>query len=318
MKRETELERVARLRAIFGGGEGVARVGIGDDAAVLDAPPGEVLVWTIDAQVEGVHFERAWLSLEDIGYRSMMAAASDLAAMGARPLGALSALVLPTDVDGDALSALARGQRAAADAIGAAVLGGNLARGGELSVTTTLLGATARPITRTGARPGDALHLTGPVGLSGAGLALLRADPTRDDPCTRMFRRPLAHVARSPEIAAHATAAIDVSDGLLRDASHVADASGVSLVLDAAVLLSLGGDALAEGAAAAGKDPLALALGGGEDYVVLFAAAVEAAVPSPRVGVVEAAGPEGPRVRVRMPDGSVVTPAAVGFDHFGA
>src|SRR5882724_6500915 len=109
-------------------------VGIGDDAAVLESGSAP-LVWTVDSAVEGVHFRRAWLSLEDIGWRSLMAAASDLAAMGARPRGILCALVLPPEFSDDDLENLARGQAAAATAIGSAVLGGNLSRGGELSIT---------------------------------------------------------------------------------------------------------------------------------------------------------------------------------------
>src|SRR5262245_2552264 len=126
----SELARVELLRAIFApsGGVGPIILGIGDDAAVLKAPS-EFIVWTVDAAVDGIHFRRAELALEDVGYRSTMAAASDLAAMGARPLGLLAALVLPENLDDVALSEIARGQRAAADELGSAIVGGNLARG---------------------------------------------------------------------------------------------------------------------------------------------------------------------------------------------
>src|SRR6478736_2299667 len=105
----SEFERIARLRAVYGAPPAGVRVGIGDDAAVFAPPPGELLVWTVDEQVEGVHFERAWLSFEDIGFRAFMAAASDLAAMGAKPHSALSSLSLPRDVGEAAFDGLVAG-----------------------------------------------------------------------------------------------------------------------------------------------------------------------------------------------------------------
>ena len=112
---DSERAKVERLAALFGGAEpmGVS-LGIGDDAAVLEPRAGGSLVWTVDAQVENVHFRRAWMSLADIGWRSFVAAASDLAAMGAMPWCALSSLVLPETFDDDALDALAAGQAEAA------------------------------------------------------------------------------------------------------------------------------------------------------------------------------------------------------------
>ena len=138
-----EAARVAMLARVFGSEVRAAgvEVGIGDDAAVLRAPAlgGDLLVWTIDEQVEGTHFRRDLASWSDIGWRSLMAAASDVAAMGARARGVLCALVLPDDVDDAALEAIARGQREAADATGAPVLGGNLARGRVLSIVKRLV-----------------------------------------------------------------------------------------------------------------------------------------------------------------------------------
>ena len=109
-------------------------------------------MWTVDAQVEGTHFRRDLCSWEDVGWRSFMAAASDVAAMGGAPWCALSSLVLAPEVDDADLDALARGQRAAADAAGAPIVGGNLSRGATSSVTTTVLGTSHRAITRSGAR----------------------------------------------------------------------------------------------------------------------------------------------------------------------
>src|SRR5204863_6701994 len=117
---------------------------------------------------------RAWMSLREIGFRSLMAAASDLAAMGATPRGVLSALVLPDSIDDADLEDLAAGQREAAELLGTAVLGGNLARGSELSITTSVLGEAAQPILRRGAKQADVLVIAGPIGLAAAGLEALR------------------------------------------------------------------------------------------------------------------------------------------------
>ncbi|MFO0586328.1 MAG: thiamine-phosphate kinase [Polyangiaceae bacterium] len=243
----SELERIRALSSIFSRdrpADGRVLVGIGDDAAVL-APSVEPLVWTIDAAVEGVHFRRAWLTFEDIGYRSTMAAVSDLAAMAADPLGVLSALVLPPNVTDDDLYALARGQREAATACGAEVIGGNLARGIELSITTTALGRAPSPAPRAGARPGDALWLLGPVGLAAAGLRFLAGGITRTEPTVatehpqfaraiEAWRRPRARIAEGLTLRNVATAAVDISDGLARDVGHLAQASTVRAVLEAA------------------------------------------------------------------------------------
>lgn len=297
MSTGTELDRIALLLATFG--DGGVRLGIGDDAAVVDVPACS-LVWTIDAAVEGTHFRRAWLSWEDVGWRSFMAAASDLAAMGAEPIAALSALVLADDVDDDALAALAQGQRAAAAEVGAPVVGGNLARGRETSITTTVLGRAARPITRAGAREGDLVVVAGPLGHAAAGLAALVAG-SMDDATIAAWRRPRARIDAGRALApGGATSAIDVSDGLARDASHLADASGVRIVLDEAALLASG-------------VALDHVLFGGEDYALLATAPSTIAGFTPIGEVARGAG-----VALRRRDGSVVPVPPRGFDHFGA
>lgn len=314
----SEAERVVLLARLFGAGPTAdGGYGIGDDAAVL-ASPHEPLVWTIDAAVEGVHFRRDLLSFEELGYRATMAAASDLAAMGARPLGLLAALVLPRDMDDEALLALARGQHEAAQQLGVAVLGGNLARGGELSITTTALGATAEPLRRDGARVGDALWIAGPLGLAAAGLRLaLRHEAPRTEAAHRAlaaFRRPVAQLAAGLAARPFARAAIDVSDGLAQDLAHVARASGVRLVLDPAALVS---PELEEVAAQLGETALALALHGGEDYALVVAAPPGA----PLTGFRRIGGCEplhaGDSLLARVdPNGSTHPLAEAGFDHF--
>lgn len=290
------------------------KLGIGDDAAIIASGPGE-LVWTVDASVEGVHFRRDYLSVEDIGWRSMMAATSDLAAMGARAIGALSALVLPRAFSDRDLEALARGQDEAARASGMAVLGGNLARGSELSITTTVLGETARPLLREGARPSDIIAVAGPLGLARGGLLALQRglDLPLLAQAIQAWRRPVARMEAGLAAAKLASAGIDLSDGLSLDASRLAQASRVGIVLDAELLLAHGGQILADAARALGEDPIALALEGGEDYAILIACEGDALPEgfSPIGHCKEECG-----LWLRSQAGDVLPLAAGGFDHF--
>ena len=265
-----------------------------------------------------------------------MAAASDLAAMGAEPIAALSSLVLANAVDDEALDALARGQAAAASVVGAPVVGGNLARGTETSITTTLLGRAETPVLRFGALAGDGVWLAGPVGLAAAGLAALEqgaqsvqsarsggrggvVDDAAASECLRAWRRPVARIAEGRALAGVAHAAIDVSDGLAHDAWQLAIASDVRIVLDLAAVLAAGGDALAAGAALVGRPPEELALHGGEDYAVL-AASGEALAGYVKIGSVEAFRADteqGARVLLRTP-GGIIAVEPRGFDHFAS
>lgn len=312
----SEQQRIETLSRLFGRtpAPGVD-IGIGDDAAVLERGRGK-LVWTVDAAVEGVHFRRDFLSFEDIGYRSMMAATSDLAAMGASPRGALSALVLPREVEDTELEALARGQEEAAREVGMAVIGGNLARGTELSITTTVLGEAERPLLREGARPSDLLALAGPVGLARAGLlALLRGlDAPALTEAMKAWRRPLARMEAGFAASPLAHASIDLSDGLSLDSSRLAKASGVGVILDAKALLAHGGPTLLDAAGALSEDPLELMLEGGEDYAVLIACPKERVPPGFAV-VGECIAGRG--LWLRGENGELREIGAKGFDHFG-
>lgn len=304
---------ILRLSALFGAqrAPGVT-LGIGDDAAVLHPPVGRDLVWTVDTQIEAQHFRRAWMSLQDIGWRSFVAAASDLAAMGAEPWCALASLGLPDGVGDDAFDALSRGQAEAAVAVSCPIVGGNLSRAGELSVTTTLLGTVDRAVGRGGARPGDGVWIAGEVGLAAAGLrAIVRGCLGSDvDTAIGLFRRPRVRIAEGRVLARVAHAAIDVSDGVARDAGHVAAASQVALVLDEASLLAHAGSALARAAAAVGEPPLDLVLAG-EDYALL-ATADEPLDGFTRVGEVET----GAGVWLRDEAGQRRPVDRWGFDHF--
>ncbi|HRI65246.1 MAG TPA: thiamine-phosphate kinase [Polyangium sp.] len=327
-QRSSEFARIELIRSVFAAGLSKRTVvGIGDDAAVL-TPNSDPLVWTIDAQVEGVHFRRGFMEIADIGYRATMAAVSDLGAMGATPVGILAALVLPTNFADDDLRALVEGQAEAAREVGAPIVGGNLARGSELSITTTVLGESSRPITRAGARVGDEVVLAGNVGLSGAGLLLLQASvgATSDlvghlvghldaAPALRAFRRPVARIREGLAARDVATAGIDVSDGLAQDVGHIAQSSGVRVVLDASKLVT---SELERAARLVGADPLALALHGGEDFALVMTVP-SGQVPEGFVSVGRVLAKENGRGDVVLDrgDGEFVVVERRGWDHFG-
>ncbi len=309
-----ETARIAMLARVLSAGTRGAgvEVTIGDDAAVLEGPPADRrVVWTIDEQVEGTHFRRDLASWRDIGWRSIMAAASDVAAMGADPWCALSALVVPDTMDERALEEVALGQRAAAEDIGTTIVGGNLARGPVLSIATTLLGTCERAVLRRGAVPGDGVWMAGNVGLAAAGLRALGAGTAGVaslQEAVAAWRTPRALIAEGRAMASIAHAAVDVSDGLACDAGHVAEASIVRVVLDEMALRS---DAVLSGAALAlGQDALDLALYGGEDYALVVASPV-AIEGFRRIGHVT----EGRGVALRGANGERALEAR-GFDHF--
>lgn len=293
-----EDERIARIVEILGAREA------GDDAAVLDPITGPVVV-TVDEQVEDTHFTTSLLSYEDIGHRATMAAASDLAAMGARPLHAVAAWVLPREGRDEDVFAIARGQRRACDALGARIVGGNLSRGPCISIATTWIGTSANPIRRSGGRTGDGVWVCGALGLAHAGFRALSNGLAAPGAAASAWRTPRALVEDGLRMAAIAHAAIDVSDGLARDAGHLARASGVRVALDESALRNYLHSATIEIADALGVDAIEFVLTGGEDYALLCAS------PGPidgftRIGTIERG--EGVTLSGRA--------VAGGFDHF--
>jgi thiamine-monophosphate kinase len=316
MSGSSELSRIDRLARIFGSfppAPGVLAA-IGDDAAVL-SPGSTKLVWTVDAAVEGVHFRREWLSLEDLGWRSLMAAASDLAAMGARPRGVLSALALPDNISDDELEAIARGQAEAAKALATAVIGGNLTRAAELSITTTVLGEAERPLERSGARAGDVLAVSGELGLARAGVqALTRGDGSAETQAAiQIWRRPEARIGAGLAAARAAHAAIDISDGLSLDAFRMGSASHVQVRLRERDVLQAAGPRLAAAARALALSPLELALIGGEDYALLASFAGNE-VPPGFVPIGRCADGQG--LVLEAADGTERDLDPTGYDHF--
>jgi thiamine-monophosphate kinase len=252
-------------------------LGIGDDAAVLRVGR-ERLAVSVDDQVEGVHFDLRWLTARDVGFRSLQAAASDLAAMGATPLAALASLQVPRGFSPALLRELARGQARAARALGCPVVGGNVAQGPCLAISTTVLGRVKRPLTRAGARPGDELWVLGELGLARAGLLLHQQRlkvPARLRRVAALARtawaRPTALIAGGQKLLGRARAAIDVSDGLSGDARHLAEAGRVKVVIEAGKLAALISPELMDLADLLGEPGVSLALTGGEDYALLCA-----------------------------------------------
>jgi thiamine-monophosphate kinase len=241
---------------------GIEAFGLRDDAAVLPLPAGGPLVASVDSVVEGVHFDLALCSAADVGWKALMGALSDLAAMGALPLGALVALCVPGGSgDGELALGVMAGVAEASAAAGCPVVGGDVSGSAVLMVAVTVLGTVSDagppPVGRSGALAGDELLVTGPCGRSAAGLRALRAGREGTAAGTA-YRRPVARL-REGELARSggAHAMIDVSDGLALDLHRLADASHVGFELDAVPV--------APGAT------LDEALGGGEDYELIVA-----------------------------------------------
>lgn len=267
--------------------------GPGDDAAVLP-PTARAQVVTTDAVVEGVHFSRATFSLGDVGHKALAVNLSDVAAMGARPTWAVCALQLPSGVTAGEVRALSSGMAALAAAHGVSLVGGNVTRGPKLSVTVTLAGEVPkgrRPLTRKGARPGHRVYVSGPLGSAAAGVEVLSAAGAPSDGGARPARvekawealvaaqrRPSPHVRWGLEASRFASSAIDVSDGLVQDLTHVCEASGVGVALTSGALPVH--EALLVWCESE-RDVLRAALTGGEDYVLAVT------VPPSRCGAFE-------------------------------
>jgi thiamine-monophosphate kinase len=317
-----EFELLARVRERLGPPGPRIRVGSGDDAAVT--VPGGATATSVDAMVEGVHFRREWSTLDQIGHKALATALSDLAAMGAEPGEAYVAVGVPADLDEEGCLELIDGIVAMATATGTTLAGGDLTRAPALTLTITVVGharTEADLVARSGARPGDALVLTGELGGAAAGLLLLEEGGKGARLVARQLEPQPRLGAGRALAAAGVHAMIDLSDGLGGDAVHLATASGVGLHIDAATLPLASG--MVEVAAAAGRDPLELALSGGEDYELLAALPPERlAEAATRIGeaeettltrIGEVVAGEG--VEIRRPGGEILVPG--GYDQLG-
>lgn len=283
-----ELELIDAFLSPFGltrdarrAGAGVLS-GPGDDCAVVRPARGRQLVLKVDEVVEDVHFQPRWFTPEDVGHKALAAALSDLAAAGARPRWFLCALGVRRDADpvrvareiGRGMAALARRHRCV-------LVGGNVTRAAAWSISVTAIGEAERPRGRRGARPGDKLVVAGQLGRAALGLRLLRGEggsngsatwKGRHEPAPRSHAESAAIRAQlrpEPLLAAGlaagrlAAAAVDVSDGFLRDLGHLCEASRCGSEVEVSELPI---DAKVR------ESAVDLALGGGEDYALLFAA----------------------------------------------
>ncbi|MBM9468080.1 thiamine-phosphate kinase [Nakamurella sp. YIM 132084] len=305
-------------------------LGPGDDAAVLAVPSGRTVA-TVDVLVDGVHFRTDWATGEQIGRRAALASLADVAAMGARPTALLVGVCAPADTPIELVTGIGRGLQAEAQAAGAGLVGGDLTSSPVLTISVTALGepVDAEPVLRSGARPGDVVAVCGRLGWAAAGLDVLSRGFRSPAAVVNAYRVPEPPLAAGPVAAvAGATAMIDVSDGLLADVGHIADASGVRIDLSATALTPA--PRLLEVASALGRNASTWVLTGGDDHALVATFPAGAALPDgwqPIGTVLEDADGQTPDsapdtvpdlasgVRVTV-DGQSHTGAA-GWDHFG-
>jgi thiamine-monophosphate kinase len=284
----SEAELIARIRERLAPPPDWLLVGIGDDAAVVEAERNRAEVFTADTVVEGVHFDRAFVPPDAIGHRALAVNLSDLAAMGAAPRLALLSMALPRALPLADFDGIASGFAALAARHRLHLVGGNLTRSpGPLMIDVTLVGTVKRhqALTRGGARPGHDLYVTGAIGAAAAGLRALQSDATiavREPSdsamgrCIERYLRPEARVRMGLLVSRtrSAAACMDLSDGLADAVHQIARASGVGVTIDAAALpIDPAARALF---AAHGLDPVIEALTAGDDYELLIAASPRA------------------------------------------
>jgi thiamine-monophosphate kinase len=324
----SEFELIEAIRARFADRGGRVVIGSGDDAAVTRCEG--LTVTSVDGFVEGVHFRLATTSMRDLGHKCLAGAASDIAAMGAGPGEAYFVIGLPGHLAPEEVTDFAEGAEALAADLGFVICGGDLSACHELVISVTATGHAGNErelVSRSGARPGDRIGVTGTLGGAGAGLLLLERklgglDAETGEALIARQLRPRPRIEAGQALArAGAHAMIDVSDGIASDGARLSEQSGVLIEIELAKLpIDDGVDALAQ---QAGIDPVDLAAAAGEDYELLFAVAEEAA--SGAEAAADGAGTslawvgrvrEGSGVRLLAEDGTERSIA--GWDHLAS
>lgn len=299
--------------------------GIGDDCAVW-RPEGLNVLAKVDCQVQNVHFKFDLVSWEDLGWKALAVNLSDIAAMGGRPRYALVSLGLPLETRVEDVEALYRGLLALARQSGTAVVGGNVSGSDVVFVDVNLSGVTGNPqgryLTRSAAKAGDQVAVTGWLGSAAAGLAMLSGKLNVEPPVAQFLRESFARPQPRLEeglvlVEKGVRCALDISDGLLADLGHICQSSRVGAVIKSDLL-----PIRPEVRQTFGDSSLEMALGGGEDYQLLFAApekivaGVRAASPYPVTVIGEIRAESPGEIRVIGPGGKSYRPQRTGWDHF--
>lgn len=323
----TERELISRIQQQLPPVPSWIPVGIGDDAAVVEPERNRLEVFTVDAVVDGVHFDRRFTPPDAIGHRALAVNLSDLAAMGAKPRLMLLSFALPADLPLADFDGIVSGIARLAAREGITVAGGNLTRTpGPLTIDITAVGTVKRRdvLTRSGARPGDLVYVSGSIGAAAAGLGWLQRDgASAANGCVERYLRPTARLKTGLLLGRNsaATACIDLSDGFADAVRRIADASGVGVTIDAA-LLPIDAEARSW-FDSVGQEATHAALCGGDDYELLFtvrprqrgrlkAAMQHGGVPLTRVGVCTA---DRALLLQATPD-AAPAPLPDGFTHF--
>lgn len=298
-------------------------LGVGDDCAALQVPAGEHLLVSTDLLIEGRHFPASTAAF-DVGYKAMAVNLSDLAAMGARPLGVTLGLALPS-IEPDWLEAFAQGFYTLAEQHGICLVGGDTVKSPVLSLAVTIMGSAppGRILKRSGAQPGDLIAVTGTLGDAGLGLRSIQhpeyvpTSLTTEDIAYLQLRlnRPTPRVDEGRRLAEVAHAALDVSDGLLQDLGHLLQASHVGAVIE---MDRLPISPAARAWVAADPTLRDLPLTAGDDYELLFAIAPEQWRALGITATVIGRITEDMRLRVQDGEGRDLPVSVQGFDHFAS
>ena len=303
----SESELIAALSAVFNLSDANVRenvlIGIGDDGAVI-APSSRKSVLAADMAIEGVHFNRKWSTLREIGAKITAANLADIYAMGGDPRYLLVSAGLTADFGITEITELAQGIAEEAALVGASVVGGDISRAEQLVISISVFGEVEKPITRSAAKVGDSVVISGLPGKSAAGLIQLQSGVT-DSPFISAHKKPIVNYLLAKKFR-NVNSMCDVSDGLLSELNHIASASGVGIELDSKLIADIPG--FKELEAGAQSDVWELVLSGGEDHVFVATTSTEI--------------PEGAFVIGRVDSGTGVKVSgisnlpATGFRHF--